>query len=456
MERELKVRPVISVPSGFMGEEPTKTGYWGFVRSKGDYEREKESVLSELKELIEKLSGEGFRISLLPELELPPNLMAAVGVYEQIRESDVILYLTFAPPGDLCYSFPGASRYLIFLEKFRPNVYSGTLFSPPRYQEMKRRGLGNRVFIVEGDFEKLKKILRVLCGLKMIFTSRLICVGPMNSGFGGWISLTLAEEKFGCKMWRFYSYDQFTQDFESVWEKRRDEVKAIADRFASGATKIVEVGEENLLRAAAYHLVLKGYLEENGSDWVTVNCLSQLIGRVKATPCMSFALLNDEGKVGTCEADPTAGPMHYLMRHISGRPAFFNDPTVNEKEGTLILAHCTSPTKFIGFDKPGFKYQVRTHHESNTSATVKPIYEKGTVTVAGLSFDYDEMLIVKGEVVGTPDLRICRSQVEVKVSSPTQVLEDWRGFHWIMVYGDYMEELTFICKATGIKPILHT
>ena len=455
MGRELKVTPVISIPSGFMGEEPSKTGYWGFVRSRGDYEKEKGKVLEELRELVEKLKDEGFEIALLPELELPPRADAIMGVYDRIRGSDVAIYLTFAPPGDLCYALLEACRYLIFFEKFKPDTYAGTLFSPPRYQEMKSRGLGNRAFIVEGDMGKLARILRALCGLKMLSTSKPICVGPINSGFGGWLSLALAEEKFGCKIARFYTYDQFVEEFERAWERRRDEAKAIADEFTSGAARIVEVDEENLLRAATYHLVLRDYLEENGSDWVTVNCLSQLIGRVKATPCMSFALLNDEGKVGTCEADPTAGPLHYLMRHISGRPAFFNDPTVNEKDSTLILAHCTSPTRLLGPDEPGFRYEVMTHHESNTSATVKPIYEKGTVTVAGLSFDYDEMLIVRGEVIGTPRLRICRSQVEVKVNAPTEILEDWRGFHWVMVYGDYVEELLFVCKATGIKPITH-
>jgi len=147
--------------------------------------------------------------------------------------------------------------------------------------------------------------------------------------------------------------------------------------------------------------------------------------------------------------------LHYIVQRISGKPAFFNDPTVNEKDGTLILAHCTSPTKLLGYDKPAFPYQIRTHHETNYGATPKPIFSKGTVTIAGLSFDLDKMLIVRGKVIGTPDLRICRSQVEVKVKDPTGILEDWQGFHWILVYGDYVKELQAICKVKEIKPIVY-
>jgi len=454
-ERALKVTPVISFPRRFMGEEPADTGYWGFVRSRKDYDREKQTVLTELGELVKQLNDEGHRICLLPEIETAVDIDSVMAAHDAVQDADVALNLTFGSLGNLGYPLLDGPRYLIFFEKYKPNIYSGTLFSPPSYQEIKRRGLARRVFIVEGDFGKLAKILRALSALKMIATSKPVCIGPINSAFGGWLSLAIGEEKFGYSSPRFYSYDRFATDFREAWDSRRNDAKTVADNFVSNATRVVEPDEENLLRAATYHLVIEDYLEENQSDWIMVNCLSKLIAQVKATPCMSFALLNDEGKVGTCEADPTAGPMHYLMRHISGRPAFFNDPTVNEKDGTIILAHCTSPTRLLGADKPGFPYEVRTHHESNTGATVKPVYEQGTVTVAGLSFDYDRMLIVKGEVVGTPNLRICRSQVEVKVRDSTDVLEDWQGFHWVMVYGDYVDELRFVCQAVGIEPVVH-
>ena len=155
-----------------------------------------------------------------------------------------------------------------------------------------------------------------------------------------------------------------------------------------------------------------------------MNCLSELVKKTKTTPCLAFSKLNDDEMVATCEADPTAMVLHYLMRHISGKPAFFNDPKVNEKDGTLILAHCTSPTRLLGSNAPALPYQVRTHHESNYGATPKVFFKEGEVTIAGLSFEMNEMLIVKGMVVGNPDLRICRSQVEVKVANLSGILKE--------------------------------
>ena len=461
MNSELKIRLIFAKPTDYwLSEKEVERGYWGFVRCRRDYEQEKASIKRQFKDLIENLRDEGISIELLPEIEIQ-NMDDLLRSMDEIERSDINVVLVTFPIGwrslgDIIYGIVAASKYAIFFDKFKPNTYAGTLFTPPAYQMLKQHELANNVFLVEGDVEKLKAILRAIYGLKRISSAKLICVGPMNSAFGGWITFKKGTEIFGFET-RFYTYEDFIKDFKSFLEdeNKRKEAMEIVNRFVSKAVEVVEPTEEKLLRAGIYYLVLKKYLDENGADWVSVNCLSGLLEETKATPCLAFSILSDFGIVATCEADPTAMILHYLMQRISGKPAFFNDPTVNERDGTLILAHCTSPTKLLGYDKPAFPYQIRTHHETNYGATPKPVFSEGTVTIAGLSFDLDKMLIVRGKAIGTPDLRICRSQVEVKVKDPTGILEDWQGFHWILVYGDYVKELQAICKMKKIKPIVY-
>ena len=461
MNSKLQIRLIFAKPTDYwLSEEKVERGYWGFVRCREDYEREKTSVKQQFKDLIQSLRSEGINIELLSEIEIQ-NMNDLLRNIHEMEKADVNVILVTFPigawrPGDLTYGIVAASKYAVFFDKFKPNTYAGTLFTPPAYQMLKQHELANNVFLVEGDMEKLKAVLRAIYGLKRISSAKLVCVGPVNSAFGGWITFKKGAEIFGYET-RFYTYKEFIEDFKSFLEDERMRKKAIevVNRFVSESIEVVEPTEEKLLRAGIYYMVLKKYLDENGADWITVNCLSELLDKTKATPCLAFSIFNDSGIVATCEADPTAMILHYLMHRISGKPAFFNDPTVNEEDGTLILAHCTSPTKLLGYDKPAFQYQVRTHHETNYGATPKPIFKKGVVTVAGLSFNLDRMLIVKGEVVGTPDLRICRSQVEVKVKDSTGILEDWQGFHWILIYGDYIKELKAICKMKGIEAIIH-
>ena len=457
----MNVRLLIIKPiDRWLSEEKAEEGYWGFVRCREDYEKEKTNIHRQIEDLIANLRGEGIEVDLLPTIEIE-NVDDLLERTEDLRKADVNIVLTLFPAGwisagDLSYGIVAASNYVVFYDRFRPNIYAGTLFNPPMYKRLEKNKLSDKIFLVEGDPEKLKAILRAVYALRRISSAKLVCVGPMNSAFGGWLSFKKGSEIFGYKT-RFYTYSKFVEDFnEFLKDKdRRVEAERVIGEFTSGAVEVVEPTAEKLLRAGIYYMVLKKYVEENEADWITVNCLSELIEKTKATPCFAFSKLNDDGIVATCEADPTAMILHYLMRHISGKPAFFNDPTVNEKDGTLILAHCTSPTKLLGFNESALPYQVRTHHESNYGATPKVFFKEGEVTIAGLSFDMDEMLIVKGRIVGSPNLRICRSQVEVKVANPSGVLREWRGFHWVLVYGDYIEELRAICKVKGIKAIIY-
>jgi len=459
MNELFKIRPIIIKPSDhWLQDKCVEDGYWGFIRCRSDYENEKEVIVEELKKLVSSLKTEGKEIELVPLFEAS-SIDDVMDNFSLLNEAYLnIVYAVFPggvwSAGSLTYAIASASRFVVYFDKFKPNTYAGTLFNPPAIKYLEKRKMSNNVFLVEGDLEKLKSIIRALYSLFKISNSKLICVGPINEAFGGWPTLRKGMDLFGFKT-KFYRYDDLVSDFNEMVDTKSNDAKKVIEIFVKDAERIVEPTEEKLFRAAVYHLVLKKYLEENGSDWITVNCLSRLVSDVKATPCMSFSILNDMGYVATCEADPTEMILQYIMRHIASKPAFFNDPTVNEKDGTLILAHCTSPTKMLGFDKPRFKFEVRTHHETNYGATPKPVFEKGIVTIAGLSFDLDKMLIITGEVIKSPSLRICRSQVEVKIKDATKILEDWQGFHWVMVYGDYSKELETICKVKGIKPILH-
>ena len=440
----------------FMGEKPSEAGYWGFVRSRKDYEGERENVIKELELLINNMKEEGYDIELLPLMEVASERYSEVYKhYEDISKADVNIIFPFSFQRDVLEVVVAFSKFVIIFDKFSP-IYAGTLFAPPFVNEYKELGFRN-IFIVEGDWKRLRRILRAIYALTKIRGARVVVVGPINNSFGGLKAFKRSMELFNFKP-IFYTYDEFVKIFNDLWtdEEAKKKAEKIVEEFVKNSRGVKEPTKEKLLRAAIYHMALEKLVEENDVDWITVNCLSELIGRTGATPCLSFSILNDKGVVATCEADPTMMAMHYILTRLANKPAVFIDPTVNEEKGTLILAHCTSPTRVLGYNKPRVPYEVRTHHESNTSATPKPFYPKGVVTIVGLDFNLEKMLIVRGEAVGSPDLRICRAQIEVKVKDANKVLENWQGFHWVYVYGDYVEDLEILARIIGIQTITIT
>ncbi|UCH34743.1 MAG: sugar isomerase, partial [Armatimonadota bacterium] len=57
-----------------------------------------------------------------------------------------------------------------------------------------------------------------------------------------------------------------------------------------------------------------------------------------------------------------------------------------------------------------------------------------------------------GRIVDTPFLPACRAQVEVKLNADTrEVLENLRGFHCQLAYGDHAQEVAYAAKKVGIE-----
>ncbi|MFQ1020926.1 hypothetical protein [Tardisphaera saccharovorans] len=51
------------------------------------------------------------------------------------------------------------------------------------------------------------------------------------------------------------------------------------------------------------------------------------------------------------------------------------------------------------------------------------------------------------------DYPACHSQMGIKIQGDwMKLLRDMRGFHWIITYGDYLDELTYALKKVGIEP----
>ncbi|WP_291765929.1 hypothetical protein, partial [Caldivirga sp. UBA161] len=448
----LRVRPIVLKPSvEFLGEEPAKVGYWGFVRSRGDYEGELKAIGSDLNNIVNDLVKEGYSISLEPILELS-SMDEFMNHADELRGVHLAILLPIFPIA--LYQYPERSiltallsivDYAAVYDKFSEHFYSGTLFAPPLYQNLAsiRPDLARRIVLAEGDLNLVKSTMRVAYALERLKNTTVVMVGEPNYDFGGWATLAKATSMFGFRV-KHITYSRFVNDFEAKLkdpEAVKEAGRIANDYVAKGKAEanirvkyeLPEPDEDRRIKAGAYYLTLMGYLKEADSDWATVNCLSvNTLGRVGATPCMAFSIMNDSGLVGTCEADPTAMITHYLLRWIANKPTAFYDPTVNIGEGKLILAHCTSPTRMLGYGVEGFRYIATTHHESNTSVAPKVLYEAGVVTIAGLSHDLSKLLIIRGEATGPTFLRICRNQVEVKVNEAKAALENWQGFHWVM------------------------
>jgi hypothetical protein len=73
------------------------------------------------------------------------------------------------------------------------------------------------------------------------------------------------------------------------------------------------------------------------------------------------------------------------------------------------------------------------------------------VTVLDPDFAGRDCVGFEGEIVDSPFLHICRSQIDVQIRGNCErLLVDMKGFHWMASYGNYVPETGHALNKVGV------
>jgi hypothetical protein len=238
---------------------------------------------------------------------------------------------------------------------------------------------------------------------------------------------------------------RFQEELKKVEES--DEVRAMADLYAKNAEKIVEPSKEEILTAAKNYVVCRRLMAAEGCQGITIDCLGW-----KDPVCMAFSRLLDEGVVAACECDLNAVVSELLSILLLNRPGFIQDPSPNTVNNTFIGAHCTSPIKLEGLDKPyRAPYWLRSYH-TRTGASMQvmwPIGKEASVLQANVN---GGIWVGTGRVrsnIPQPPTGCCRTAVELEMDRCADT-RDVKGFHQLFLLGNVEREVRAYGQLAGI------
>jgi len=179
-------------------------------------------------------------------------------------------------------------------------------------------------------------------------------------------------------------------------------------------------------------------------------CMSTIIPIARTTACLSLSLINDDGLMAFCESDFVVIPSGILLRYISGRPSFLQDPT-HPHHGVVTVAHCTAPRRMNGLDLEPVR--ILTHYESDYGAAPKVEMKIGQiVTNIAPNFHSTRWIGFTGKIIDHPFMDICRSQIDIEINGDwRRLLDQMQGFHWMTCYGDCLKEVGYAVKKLGIE-----
>jgi hypothetical protein len=230
-------------------------------------------------------------------------------------------------------------------------------------------------------------------------------------------------------------------------------VRAVANEYRRKAKKVVEPSAEDVLNASRNYFTALQILKEEDCHGISMECLGLVAERkIPCPPCMAWSKLLDVGIPGVCEADVNAVMGHSLCLKLLEKPGFMQDPVPDTVRNTFIGAHCVSPTRLNGFDKPAAPFILRSHSESNVGVSLQVLWEPG-MEVTIMQFEGPgKMILGKGKVLrnfDTPPAGGCRTSVELAIDGPEDT-RDTRGFHQLFIAGDHVRDFKAYGQLYGI------
>ena len=232
------------------------------------------------------------------------------------------------------------------------------------------------------------------------------------------------------------------------------EVKALVDEFNRTAKKIVEPNAEDVLNSVKAYFVARRIMAAENCQGISLNCLG-LIGsrKIPCTPCMAWLKLNDELVPGICECDWNAGIGQRLCQLLLGRPGFQQDPAPNTVNGTLMGAHCSSPTKLRGPGQPALPLILRSHSESGLGVSPQVLWPAGEPATVMTFAGPQKILVGTARVVAnidTPPSGGCRSSVELQMDNIADC-RDCKGFHQMFILGRHDRIFQAYAQLAGLE-----
>lgn len=310
------------------------------------------------------------------------------------------------------------------------------------FGQLQKEPLGAKMdCLLTSDYKQLATAIRPFRATHHLREAKIINLSARESGEYA----QQVQEKWGTVIQNI-SLDRVMAAYNAINEK---DARQEADRWIREAVAVVEPSKDEINKSCRLALAFERILAEEKASVMTVDCYGTMWRKLPAYPCIGFTRLNNMGLGGICESDLRSAMTHILFQGLSGRPGFISDPTMDESDNSIILAHCLGTNKMDGPKGPGAPYKIRSIMERQEGAVPQVTMRIGQKVTQAILVGIDSILYFTGEIVAAPDTdRGCRTKIKVRVDGDaTRLWKNWtQGLHRQTCYGDLSKELTYFSR----------
>ena len=386
----------------------------------------------DLEQCLEKLRDVG--------LEFHEHLIVGQPHYREVKLSKrvhgtIIVFLTGGTSKSAAKILQDVAKPLIFIASPRHNALPSALEANALLRE---QAMAKIVMVREGYAEEVRRFLEKAKSLREESKAKILSFG----GLAARADLKEASPERLAEMFNVEIEEVPYKDLEeAIIKVGEEEVETMEKRLRAS----MAIKDTSLTKAIRLYLATKSLLEARGADGFTFNCFN-LLSKIGSTPCLTMSLLSDEGYVAVCEGEIQSIAASVLTRKLLKREFFMSN--VSSYTGrTLLIAHCTAPASMAER-----RIDVLPHFESGLPAGLDVELKRGAVTLFNVDKGLKEIVAFKGYMKASflKKEGFCRTQAEVEVEEPVELLSRLVGGHLLMVYGDVMEELREIAELLNL------
>lgn len=293
---------------------------------------------------------------------------------------------------------------------------------------LKQKGLKGE--IIHGDFDyisnRIQTINKVIKAKENLSNTNIGIIGkPSDWLISSNVDYSVLKNKFNINAVEI-SMNELLEEFK---KPHNIDYKKYEKLYSKNFSK------EEVTKALNVYYALKNISNKYNLKGLTIRCFD-LLDTIHTTGCIALSLLNDEGIVSSCEGDVPALISMMILNELTHKPVFMANPSsIDTKNNTAILAHCTIPLCMTN------SFSLDTHFESGIGVGIHGNIPEGRATIFKLNANLNDYFVCGLDIMeNLYEKNLCRTQIKTHMDeSVTYFLKNPMGNHHLICTGDYSE-----------------
>ncbi len=285
-----------------------------------------------------------------------------------------------------------------------------------------------------------------------------------------------------------YDHVEIFKELEKIDET---EAKRLTESFIASCQKVnwnldngEKINPDAIISQMRLYLAYKRFQKLYEVDMFATKCMPELVNKCYGYSygaCLATAMLNEEeSTIAACEGDIPAGISMYILKKLSHKPVMFADISrLNEKEGVINFFNCGSGPVSMANSNGYTLWPIpqlvpdeavaKPYLNGDSGGACIEFEFEGEKTVTLLRLGGNDSTLRFHAAIAKTTFRLNNNEEApnnsftggtrwpgcgIKLENPDSFLRNATGHHYSIVYGDFSDELKYLCNFYGVKLVM--